>query len=115
MTLDFLLPYHTYVEYVKQNGGDAENNWGWSDFYTYVLLKPDTKAEDVQAKLPGFISNYKQKDFDQYGYEIALQLQPLKDIHLKSDLGYEMRVNGNSKYVLALGNNRLIYFDYFLD
>ena len=99
---DFLLPYKTYSGFVSQFGGDAENNWNWSDFYTYVLLKPGVNPDELQAKLPGFIQNYKGEDFKKFNYEIALRLQPLNDIHLKSDLAYELEVNGNSKYVLAL-------------
>lgn len=103
MKLDLLMPYKTYSNYVTQFGGDAENNWGWSDFYTYVLLKPGTDAEALSAKLPAFIRQYKGEEFDQYGFEIALRLQSVPDIHLTSDLGYELRVNGNAKYVFFLG------------
>ncbi len=100
---DFLLPYATYSSYVAQFGADAENNWGWSDFYTYVQLRPGAQADAVQAKLPAFIHKYKGDEFEEYGYEIALRLQPLTSIHLHSDLAYELRVNGSSKYILALG------------
>lgn len=103
MDFDFLLPYQTYSDYVGQFGADAENSWRWSDFYTYIMLKPGTDVADLQAKLPAFASNYMQETFDRFGYEIAFKLQPLNDIHLYSDLSYELRVNGNIKYVYALG------------
>lgn len=60
-------------------------------------------AEALSAKLPAFIRQYKGAEFEQYGFEIALRLQPVPDIHLTSDLGYELRVNGNAKYVFFLG------------
>ncbi|MEZ5039428.1 MAG: ABC transporter permease [Saprospiraceae bacterium] len=103
MNFDILMPYKLYASYVAQNGGDAENNWGWSDFYTYILLKPEADAAAVSAKLPAFIRQYKGEEFDQFGFEIALQLQALPAIYLQSDLGYEMRVNGNARYVTFLG------------
>ena len=31
-----------YEKYIQLTEGDANTSWGWSDFYTYVLLKPGT-------------------------------------------------------------------------
>lgn len=103
MQFNFLMPYQTYVDLVRQSGGDAENSWGWSDFYTYILLKPNADPDALEAKFPAFMEKYKGEDFKRFGFTIALGLQPLTYIHLHSDLSYEMRVNGNARYVAFLG------------
>ena len=47
-----------YDKYIQLTEGRANTSWGWSDFYTYVLLKPGTKAETLQAKMPAFAQRY---------------------------------------------------------
>ena len=99
---DIAISYITYVQVMAQYGNDAENNWNWSDFYTYVLLEEDAAAERLRDKLPAFAKRHKGADMDKHNYELNFYLQPLKDIHLNSDLGYELSVNGNARYVYFL-------------
>lgn len=96
---DVTISYITYVQVMARYGNDAENNWNWSDFYTYVLLEEDAAVERLRDKLPAFAKRHKGQDMDKHNYELNFFLQPLKDIHLNSDLGYELRVNGNARYV----------------
>lgn len=102
MQFDILVSYITYRQLVESSGGDAENNWGWSDFYTYVLLGPNANVAAFQAKLPAFVERYKGEDMAENNYELELLLQPLRDIHLHSDLAYELEANGNARYVSIL-------------
>jgi putative ABC transport system permease protein len=41
-----------YNKYIQTTNGDANTSWQWSDFYTYILLKPGTDANALQAKMP---------------------------------------------------------------
>jgi putative ABC transport system permease protein len=74
---------------------------GWSDnrFFTYLLLKKGVNYEILSDK----ISNFYQKQIgakvkaSQSSY--TYHLQALGDIHLKSHLQREMRVNGNINQV----------------
>ncbi len=84
--------------------------WLSHSFYTYILLKPGITREQIEPKLNDIISKYvgptieqvigitledvsKQGDF--FGYH----LQPLRSIHLNSDLDYEYEPNGNKTLV----------------
>jgi len=92
-----------YEKYIQLTNGNANTSWGWSDFYTYVLLKPGTDAKALEAKFPAFAERYMGTDMKQRDYENSFYLQPLKDIHLHSKYDYEMAGNGNFSYLKYLG------------
>jgi len=92
-----------YEKYIQLTQGAANTSWGWSDFYTYVLLKPGTEAKVLEAKFPAFAERYMGTDMKQRDYQNSFYLQPLKDIHLRSKYDYEMAGNGNFSYLKYLG------------
>ena len=47
-----------YDKYIQLTQGNANTSWGWSDFYTYVLLKQGASAKSLQAKLPAFAERH---------------------------------------------------------
>jgi putative ABC transport system permease protein len=96
---DFLLPFQKYVEVIKGLGADADNNWGWSDFYTYALLKPGPTKESVEQKLSDFAVRYKGEKMKAEGYHVQFYLQPLDEIHTQSAYDYELSGNGNFTYL----------------
>lgn len=92
-----------YEKYIQLTDGDANTSWGWSDFYTYLLLKPGADVKTLEAKLGGFAQRYLGDNMKQRDYTVAFNLQPLKDIHLRSKYDYEMAGNGNLSYLKYLG------------
>ena len=96
---NILLNYDKYI----QLNPEANTSWGWSDFYTYVLLKPGANVKTLEAKMGSFAQRYLGADMKQRDYSIAFHLQPLKDIHLRSKYDYEMAGNGNLSYLKYLG------------
>jgi len=92
-----------YEKYIQLTQGAANTSWGWSDFYTYVLLKQGTDPKALEAKFPAFAQRYMGTDMKERAYENYFYLQPLKDIHLKSKYDYEMAGNGNFTYLKYLG------------
>ena len=73
-----------------------ENKWFWIGTYTYVMLRNTASVEEVQAKLPLFISKYFPDRYKQGG---RFELQPLMDIHLRSALSLEFEEGGNILYL----------------
>jgi putative ABC transport system permease protein len=92
-----------YDKYIQLTNGNANTSWGWSDFYTYLLLKPGTHVKALQAKMPAFAERYMGNDMKKEGYTVSFQLQPLKDIHVRSAYDYEMAGSGNFYYLKYLG------------
>ncbi|MDD5507722.1 MAG: ABC transporter permease [Bacteroidales bacterium] len=81
-------------------GGKEPQTWVWNPFWTYVLLKENVQPEELGEQLPSFVQKY---FYDAEKENISLYLQPLTDIHLKSDLDYEIEVNGKISYIRILG------------
>jgi len=40
-----------YDKYIQLTNGSANTSWGWSDFYTYVLVKPGVDVHGENCKL----------------------------------------------------------------
>lgn len=73
--------------------------WVWNPCWTYILLKNQDLKNDIEAAFPEFIKKY---FFDAANKNIRLYLQPLTDIHLKSNLDYEINPNNNYHYLIIL-------------
>lgn len=89
------------------------NYTGFSTF-TYLLLKPNTPAAALGAKLPEIVRKYVAgsiernfgQSFDQFtkaGNGYHYYLQNVKDIHLDSDLEAELKPNGSRRAVTIFG------------
>lgn len=78
---------------------DIEENWGWYNFYTYIKVFPNADMAAFEAKLQPFFEGYE----DPAEYYNAIYSQRLTDIHLKSNLKWELEANGNIEtvYILA--------------
>ncbi|HZY81342.1 MAG TPA: ABC transporter permease [Cyclobacteriaceae bacterium] len=87
---DILVSYATTYPW-----GWTQNDWGNINTYTYILLHEGVDYHTLQAKLPAFIEKYEGDAMRSTNSREELTLQPLKDIHLYSDLGGELDVNGN--------------------
>ena len=92
-----------YDKYIQLTENAANTSWNWSDFYTYILVKPGTNINALQAKMPAFAQRYKGADMKKNGYANTFELQPLKDIHIRSLYDYEMPGSGNLYYLKYLG------------
>ncbi len=75
-----------------------ENLWSGVVFHTYVKLREDASPNTLEVKLKNLLDNFPD-DPKQFGKAISLRLQPLRDIHLRSNLKFELEPNGNILYV----------------
>ncbi|GAA4469741.1 ABC transporter permease [Nibrella saemangeumensis] len=67
------------ADFFKQT---AASDWSSADFSVYLLLKPNTNAEAVSAKLTKLIlTNFKPE----VGTSLSYSLQALNDVHLHSE------------------------------
>ncbi len=68
---------------------------GWS----YLLLEENADAKIVEEKLASIVEKHTGVDARKYGQKMFYYLQPLTDIHLKSNLEGEIEGNGDIRYV----------------
>ncbi|MEP2669362.1 MAG: ABC transporter permease [Cyclobacteriaceae bacterium] len=76
-----------------------ENEWNWPFYMNYIRLQRGSNPNDLEKKFPEFVAKYSPQR-DESIHE--LYLQPLEDIHLHSNLEYEIEPNGNAKLVFLL-------------
>lgn len=86
------------VEAARPNLSSAQ---GWTDnrFFTYLLLKKGVDYEALSDKISNFYQKQIGGNLKASQATYTYQLQALKDIHLKSHLEREIRVNGNMNQV----------------
>jgi len=86
------------------------DSWLFGNFYTYLLLKPGTDYQKLEAKLPGMVAKYMGPQIQQQmglsleqfrtkGNVLGFVLQPLTSIHLYSHTNNELEPGGNALYV----------------
>lgn len=76
--------------------------------YTYILLHPDSDPAFVQAKLPGIVETYMGAELRESKFSYGYSLQALTDVHLYSNLSYEMGPTGSISYVIIFGTVGII-------
>ena len=97
LQFDFALPMQTLLESQTYQEDDG---WGWSNFLTYILLDEGANLDSVNSKFDRLLIAHQGDDLTKSGVEVKTQLQPLTDIHLKSDFNGDPITNhGSIQYV----------------
>ncbi|MFO7827080.1 MAG: ABC transporter permease [Bacteroidales bacterium] len=84
--------------------------WVGHNYYTYILLSEGTDPNAFEDKMQNMVEKYvgpqleqilgvNMQEFEESGNSFGYFIQPLTDIHLRSDLQYEIEANGNILYV----------------
>ncbi|HVX48724.1 MAG TPA: ABC transporter permease, partial [Chitinophagaceae bacterium] len=101
LKFDVLYSYKTLFTRGSFGIDRYDQSWSRADMYTFVQLQPATDAKTVESKLPAIITKYKPQLVQAHESE-KLFLQPLKSIHLHSDLAEEPETNGNVTLVFFI-------------
>ena len=108
---------HFHFDFLISMAGLEEaqsNSWMQSEFFTYLVLPEGYDYQRLQAKLPQLVEKYmgpeirqafgmNYAEFRKKGNELGLILQPLTDIHLRSDFAYDLGPSGDIRYVYIFG------------
>ncbi|WP_421764666.1 ABC transporter permease [Ekhidna sp.] len=79
---------------------DLEKDWNWAAAWVYAYLSSETNIPTFEKKIQAIADTYINTE-DQQGF--TLEVQPLYDIHLKSDKSSEARANGNMAQIYGFG------------
>ena len=74
---------------------DIDNFWvgGWP--MTYLHLKDPTKWKEAENEINKIAAKYSEKEWTENNMSYKYHLQPIRDIHLKSNLRYDASNNGS--------------------
>ncbi|MBC9929913.1 ABC transporter permease [Chitinophaga qingshengii] len=95
---DAIYSYATFLD--REKPGDPETAWQWDGCLTYLLLRPGTDAQKLEAKFSSLENLYYANQPKEFTTRYSLQ--PLKDIHLYSHLMMETETNGQGNTVYLL-------------
>ena len=102
LKFDVLFSYKTLFAKGSWAPNRYDKSWSRQDMYTFVQLKKGIDAKNVESKLAAIVDKY-EPQLKGTATKDVLHLQPLTDIHLKSDLSEEPEPNGNDQAVFFLG------------
>ncbi len=88
-----------------------QTNWTSSSYNTYVMLKPGTDVTALEAKFSDIVKKYiipnekrnGQADADKLADIVKYELQPVEDIHLKSEGIQDDLSHGDIRFVWLFG------------
>ncbi|MFC1898278.1 ABC transporter permease [Candidatus Cloacimonadota bacterium] len=78
---------------------DIAQNWGSFSAHNYIRLKEGVDPEAFEEKIMNLAMEKMGITLEQTGMEFLLYLEPVKDIHLYSNLSYNLGNNGSITYV----------------
>ncbi|HEY3430011.1 MAG TPA: ABC transporter permease, partial [Cyclobacteriaceae bacterium] len=78
-------------------------NWQFQQYGTYIKVKPNVNANELEAKLPDFAARYAHPKTKPEGLSYIPHLQSISDIHLHSaDFQWDLAQRGNAQSVYIL-------------
>ncbi|MTI30181.1 ABC transporter permease [Xanthovirga aplysinae] len=95
MQFDFLISYQSLG-----SGEWCTTSWNFLDFTTYIKLNPGANRTITAQHLDDLLRKHQTED--EGGTKVRLALQPLKDIHLKSNRIQELSINASGQNVRYL-------------
>lgn len=102
LKFDVLFSYKTLYTRGEWAPQRYNENWQRKDMYTFLKIRPGTDVANLEAKFPVIVEKY-NPELAQNNRKDVLKLQPLKDIHLTSDLAEEPESNGDARIVFFMG------------
>jgi putative ABC transport system permease protein len=98
------VPQNSHIRYtmlisMSSNKYFGGNNWGNFNFFTYVLLKPNTNANSFNQKLVQVYKKYAEALFTQFNVKMQYDAVPITTIHLHSNMEQEPEELGSMSYI----------------
>ncbi|MBN2519788.1 MAG: ABC transporter permease [Bacteroidales bacterium] len=105
------IPSHSHIKFdivvsfsslYKSENAENINDWLTLRFYSYILADEKIDIVKMENKIPSIISKNIEDDLSEYGIIYEPYFQPLKDIHLHSDIMGEISQNNNMLNIYIL-------------
>lgn len=108
-------PYNSHIPFDMILSGESwdymkDDLWVSNNLYTYFKLQPSGSIDKVKSQLDEMgqkkmgaqleqLIGMTFEEFKKQGSRVGLFIQPMLDIHLKSNIREEMKPNGNIQYI----------------
>jgi putative ABC transport system permease protein len=102
------IPGHLFLSMANDNVGNwvkVQMSWAANSiFHTYIKLRKGSDPVSFNSKIRNYLINKGGDEFKAAGFEKWLFIQPLEDIYLRSNFGYEVAPNGNINNLYIFGS-----------
>ncbi len=92
LQFDVLFSYSTLYSRYEGARDRYDQSWERNDMYTYIRLTSGTRPRDIEEGFKRIQASFASK---QEGRRDEIELQPVADIHLNSEIAEEQQVNGS--------------------
>jgi len=93
LQFDILLPMTDLLK--KSAYSEPGQEWHWSNFLTYVQLRPDARIADVEQKFTDVVMKHRKEDLERTKTSVTVHAQPLNDVHLNETVFAPRAVTGS--------------------
>lgn len=101
LKFDVLFSYRTLFSRFDRAPVRYDQSWQRKDMYTFIKVRPGTDPARLEEKFAGIVEKY-SPGLKERNQRDILFLQPVKDIHLTSNLAEEFEANGDGRIVRFL-------------
>jgi putative ABC transport system permease protein len=102
LKFEILFSYRTLFSRFERALFRYDQSWQRKDMYTFISVRPGTDPKVLESKFAAIVDK-NNPELKTRNQRDVLFLQPLKDIHLRSNLAEEPEPNGDERIVFFLG------------
>lgn len=85
-----------------------QEQWSSANYATYLLLRSPEALASLQAKIPAFLKTQFSKEEMSGGNYLTYNLEPIRRVHLHSDVEGNFEPNGDLTYIYVFGSIALL-------
>lgn len=96
------LKFNMLISFLTLGEKYMYDRWVWPEFLNYILLSPSADPKRIEAQFPMLAHKYMGDLEKELNFKVRFNLQPITDIHLKTNYFGEPEPHGNGKAILML-------------
>ncbi len=93
LQFDHVVSFSTIKAFMGENALEEYTNF---NYYTYVLLRPGVAPQQLASRFSDFLRKYRGEET---ANNTLLTLQPVRDIHLTTNVKWDIGTNSDKKYL----------------
>ncbi|GAB5519135.1 MAG: ABC transporter permease [Rhodothermales bacterium] len=97
-SFNFLASYVTLANWSEA----SDDTWRAANFFTYVVLNENAPIRELEQKMDILVERVAGDMMRQAGMSVSIGFEPMRDIHLRSEVEGGMQAQGDIRYVYGL-------------
>ncbi|MCP4723973.1 MAG: FtsX-like permease family protein [bacterium] len=112
---DIIGSFETLKYSLGRGMNEALKDWYEYEYYTYILLEKNTSVENIESGLTDYHNQIAGRGLTAAGLQMKMLFQPIRDIHLHSDIEFEIENNSSIRkiYLLAVSAFLILAIAFF--